>query len=739
MKRLSILCLVAAGVLYSAAAFASVCFLADTKCQEGKYQISGADSCRDKNPAWIHESKKCSGLVYGGVVCNDATGNYYKEGSCPAGYTDISTVDQDKYECKGGLLCNRCCQEVSCKSPYHKCENNSVPKSYNTKDVCQELSGTKDIKYSDCECRSPYVLKCEGNGITTAGNYCIDSDGNQYWTACQCASGYRETTLANVKCPSECTNGCSDIGKYYTLPGSTNKVCWEGATCRPDKQEVCPISYQSNFDKFWQGYDVAGDCQNLTVDCDKLGYNTGTAATGDKCKDGTEPYRCPFDHEAVYCESGIEYIAPACQYDTKIKCETSYSNSICAQDTSGCYNPSGCKSGYGKAASACGTQGANGWTLGTKDANGCGKCTAKSCTTGTTKRCSTGYTETDTGYYSGDNKCYRCTITTCSTGYAKDVSACGTQGANGWTLGTKDANGCGKCTAKPCTTGTTEHCGAGYNENQTGYSGNDVCYSCTAKPCPTGSATDKICDAGYKKTETGDISGNDKCYECVSVCSSGYTYGLDVTQCGTNNGQGWTITKDEAGCGKCTAKTCPTGSQTTHCGSGYNETIVGYAGNTACYKCEAKTCSKGYAKDVKSCGTTGAEGWKLNTSVTDDAGCYKCTEKTCADYQLGSGRPNVGWLSAEVTVTLGDREGSCFDTVSCQSQGPMYFEFSPDIDNCEEWCTEAFPENGKYGSVVEVLLDDGKMQGTCYTRLQDASGRCCCYNGEQDITCSATW
>jgi len=39
---------------------------------------------------------------------------------------------------------------------------------------------------------------------------------------------------------------------------------------------------------------------------------------------------------------------------------------------------------------------------------------------------------------------------TCADGYAKVVADCGTSGARGWTLGTLDSSGCGKCTAKKC-------------------------------------------------------------------------------------------------------------------------------------------------------------------------------------------------------------------------------------------------------------------------------------------------
>ena len=227
-----------------------------------------------------------------------------------------------------------------------------------------------------------------------------------------------------------------------------------------------------------------------------------------------------------------------------------------------------CSDGYAKDVKYCGTQGANGWTLGTKDANGCGECIAKACPGDSeiNKTCDAGYKQTDTGSYSGDKKCYQCTATTCSDGYAKDVKDCGTQGANGWTLGTKDANNCGECTPKACP-GDSEinkTCGAGYKQTDTGsYSGDKKCYQCTDKPCPSGTSTTPNCSAGYKQSETGDISGNNKCYTCISVCPAGYTYGLTAAKCGTTGETGWIVeTKD--GCGKCKEKTCGDHGLTTY-------------------------------------------------------------------------------------------------------------------------------------------------------------------------------
>lgn len=374
MKRLSILCLVVAGMLYSASAFASVCFLADTACQQGQYQVDDRRPCLEQNSNLIYEGKRCMGLIYGGVVCNDSTGNYFEEGSCPAGYVDFSTVDQDKYECGNSLLCDRCCNDVRCKSKFKKCENNSVPANTNPDNTCQETWSDNSIKYTECVCQNPYNQTCDGKGVTTSGNYCIDSNGKTYWSACQCETGYFETSYANIKCPSSCTYDCSSLGSYTPLPGTSN-YCWSGAECRPAPEkpaETCKIVYQSDFDNFWEGYDAATNCRNLTVNCAILGYDTGKADTGVKCKDGTEPYRCPFDHTAVYCESGIE--DSGCQYTTQSTCEMSYFGSTCTPDSKGCWNPNVCKDGYGKTTTQCSGGDAGNWTLGDADEYGCALC-----------------------------------------------------------------------------------------------------------------------------------------------------------------------------------------------------------------------------------------------------------------------------------------------------------------------------------------------------------------------------
>ena len=153
--------------------------------------------------------------------------------------------------------------------------------------------------------------------------------------------------------------------------------CWTGE-CREIPDEVCENPHQSDFDKFWKGYDFQGDnqCHNLEIDCATLGYNTCSADINTKCKDGSEPFRCPFDHMRVYCESGCA--TQKCDYDTQNSCETYNYNSICSKDAEGCWNPTACKTGFAKSVSACANGVPGDWSLGDTDDFGCASCSCSS-------------------------------------------------------------------------------------------------------------------------------------------------------------------------------------------------------------------------------------------------------------------------------------------------------------------------------------------------------------------------
>lgn len=714
MKRLSILCLVVAGMLYSASAFASVCFLADTACQQGQYQVDDRRPCLEQNSNLVYEGKRCMGLIYGGVVCNDSTGNYFEEGSCPAGYVDFSTVDQDKYECGNSLLCDRCCNDVRCKNKFKKCENNSVPANTNPDNTCQETWSDNSIKYTECVCQNPYNQTCDGKGVTTSGNYCIDSNGKTYWSACQCETGYFETSYANIKCPSSCTYGCLNIGTYTPLPGTSN-YCWSGAECAPEPEkpaETCKIVYQTDFDNFWEGYDAATKCRNLTVNCAVLGYDTGKADTGVKCKDGTEPYRCPFDHMAVYCESGIE--DSGCQYTTQSTCEMSYFGSTCTPDSKGCWNPNVCKDGYGKTTTQCSGGDAGNWSLGDADEYGCALC-----------QC----TSTCKNYTGGKPEHAEYTTSTCES--------------------------CGK--KETVTTGW--ECNSGYHKNTAGTSCvADVTESCESK----GYNSNPVYNNTYCERVTISINGTSTtCFDCKTCDNQGL---IEVKSCEklcnkfAPDGQSrayykfYTIENIDF-YDRNNKSTCYRGDLQNH----KSDCCCQGSGAVALADCEEpiepEDCPEGFTAgltDPSQCGVGGEDGWFVEFNGNES--CGLCTPKTCGDHGLESTRYSTVCLSEKVYI--GNDLVDCYDCVGCDefdiynSTGSLYDVYRDSIDiPCSEWCRYDKYTSNTTGAIPYVIYkkpvkDKAGRSGDCYG-LADVPGyweietnekkMCCCLYGE-DIT-----
>lgn len=379
MRKIPALCLALAAFFYASAAYSRICFLGDLDCQLGRFEAAEGVPCAEQGGDWVYEYDRCSQLVYGAPVCNDSTGNYYAPGTCPTGYTDMySLSNQDKYICTSstfGESCGvKCCKgssatdeegDIMCEADYVVCSNNSV----GVGDSCTDKDGTK---YKECICESTqYPYTCSETGLTANNSYdsCMDSSGNLYYAQCQCASGY--TLTDTLTCENNCACDGTIIRPAPELPG-TKQYCWQGCRCNDDCEvNQCLIDFQSDFDTYWGGYDVNTKCNNLTIDCATLGYNSGRAGTGTTCKDGTEPYRCPFDHTQVYCESGLE---SSCEFTEKAECETAYFNSVCSIDGAGCYNPTACRTGYGKTVEVCSAGDAGNWSLGSTDEYGCARC-----------------------------------------------------------------------------------------------------------------------------------------------------------------------------------------------------------------------------------------------------------------------------------------------------------------------------------------------------------------------------
>ena len=107
-----------------------------------------------------------------------------------------------------------------------------------------------------------------------------------------------------------------------------------------------------------------------------------------------------------------------------------------------------------------------------------------------------------------------------------------------------------------------------------------------------------------------------------------------VEDCGATGKNGWRLQVGlHNACLQCLAIACPNGyekltpdTSVAECGS---LKINGYSGDSLCYKC-VEGCEEGYAKVPSDCGTTGEQGWELDTfALGTSDGCRKCIAKSC--------------------------------------------------------------------------------------------------------------
>ncbi len=365
MKKISVLCLVLAASLHSFAAQSRVCFLLDLECQEGgqtKYLSETDQDCRklakELNRRWVFkEEERCQCARYK-EVCNDHTGTYYEADGCADHCTDMTDEQNSEiYECSVETECGGCCpnDKVKCKETEYKlCEPPTEPEVPADKKTCLEPGAHEsETKYPSCVCNTNVYkyneTNCGGAALKLTGDSCTGDNGTWY-EECTCAPGYTPTYSFNIECDEDdCKYGC-DMGNDHDdpLPGDPQLYCWSGASCinPPTINDKCSAEGKADFDYYWTGYTVKSEdtetppttyCDNLEVDCDKLGYDTGIAETGVTCKDKTEPYRCMFNHEKVFCATGI------CYYTAEKACEDENFNSACDTPYEGCYEPTRCK------------------------------------------------------------------------------------------------------------------------------------------------------------------------------------------------------------------------------------------------------------------------------------------------------------------------------------------------------------------------------------------------------------
>lgn len=337
MKKISHLIAVAAILLYSAASHARICFLADLSCQEAGF--ASENQCSIGGPQNCPQAKNYT------LVCEDSRGKHYRDDGCQSGWCNLNNLSadvRDNYTFTS--RCEECVKGATCKVGFTQCDNK---KHINTTSnpqgpICYSLGDNCQINkeqplYWNCKCHSRFSItedQCKGEGLKL-GDFCVDADKGTLYDSCACADGWQDSKDGNCKYGAEKTAHKPDGSSCYKC--RTEPGCDAGETYVSTQKYDCNETNQtpsfrrsgdgwcascvckdrtSDFDAFWKQYYAepsnatpANTCAmgqgKIEYNCEKLGYDTGKAITGKKCSDGTEPYRCPFDHEQVYCASGI--------------------------------------------------------------------------------------------------------------------------------------------------------------------------------------------------------------------------------------------------------------------------------------------------------------------------------------------------------------------------------------------------------------------------------------------------
>lgn len=319
MKRYLSIFALSSVLLFSSAAKSEICFLGDEGCEGGGLSLNL--ECSDLDYVNL-EGKQCSGFNY--EYC-DMDRGWAKKIGCKAGYCDLKGlgVDTEKYTCANTAdkgECKDCCKNPQCKDEYKDCSAMNArpaPGAESCREISSSCALTDHDLYSECVCdpdKYKYTMEdCVGEGLrpsTDDNDKCIDSKGDVHYSKCECDIGWDKKQGNALTCAADCKSDvCHFVETPVAIPGESGYYCWKGTTC-----DACDASKGlTDYDRFWIGYQVntslkMKQCSRnpIVTDCRALGYDTGIASTGTKCKDKTEPFRCPFDHTKVYCESGID-------------------------------------------------------------------------------------------------------------------------------------------------------------------------------------------------------------------------------------------------------------------------------------------------------------------------------------------------------------------------------------------------------------------------------------------------
>ncbi len=246
--------------------------------------------------------------------------------------------------------------------------------------------------------------------------------------------------------------------------------------------------------------------------------------------------------------------------------------------------------------------------------------------------CCGSYTERCTNWPSGTTvyKCSTVSLPECVCGYTRDANK--SQCINGCTDSSYEYQGNipAHVVCNDYISGITGACG---NDCycDTGYW--DFTDSCTAQNdsiCKTLGYTDTSCDGDWLACPY-DTSAKKCLTEKEITCPDGYSEDITSTSdCGTY-ASGWTVTTTTVGskkCGKCVAKSCPSGSSIFPPFCNGTISIVGYSGNNTCKKCSSGSvtidcCSLSFDYDCRSVG-----GGCSNSSTYNGKRCTSCSPST---------------------------------------------------------------------------------------------------------------
>ena len=706
------------GYTYTSSGYAgnNICGKCTPKVCRTGYTYSSVTACgaqgangwswtQDNNPKYAGTTPcgSCSKLLCSRFDSGDLKG-VTSVSECPV-YTGMKAAATNAVGYTGDDVCYRCSytcasdaydNEADCKEGGYTCSSKTVGTL-----TCWYHIGTPD-------CPTGYtkgLSDCSGKTYPDGWSYTSSgSSGGQPCGKCTekaCATGY-STSYTSV---NSCGTTGSD-GYTYTSSGhSGNSVCGK---CTP---KVCRTGYtyssvtacgaqgangwswtQDNNPKY-AGTTPCGSCSKLLCSRFDSGDLKGVTSvsqcptyTGMKAA-ATNAVGYTGDDVCYRCS----YTCATDAFDNEADCKAGgYTCSSTTVGTLTCWYQTGtpdCPTGYTKGLSNCSAKThPEGWTYTSSGSSGgqpCGKCTEKTCTTGystsytSVNSCGTtgseGYTYTSSGY-AGNNICGKCTAKVCRTGYTySSVTACGAQGANGWSW-TQDNNPkyagttpCGSCSkllcsrfdsgdlkgvtsVSQCPTYTGMKAAA---TNAVGYTGDDVCYRCSYTCATDAFDNEADCKAGGYTCSSTTVGTLTCWYQTGTTgCPTGYTKGLANCSAKTHP-EGWNYTSSGSSggqvCGKCTEKTCTTGYSTSYssvnsCGTtgseGYTYTSSGYAGNSICGKCTAKVCRTGYTySSVTACGAQGANGWTWsadnNPKYAGTTPCGSCSKLLCSRFDSG--------------------------------------------------------------------------------------------------------